>query len=340
MSLGAIDFGIIIDGSVIIVEYIAFKLSKNLEEINRLNKAQSRAKIDRITLKSASKMMKSAIFGQLIILIVFIPVLTLSGVEGKMFKPMALTFSYAIIGAMIFGLTYIPVMSSLLIKPVKEKSNNISIRIMKSINKLYDPAIKWALAQKKIVLGASLGLLFLSIYIFTTIGSEFVPTLDEGDLVIQPVLKTGTSLNKTIEITTRIENILLEKIPEVEQVVSRIGAAEIPTDPMSMEESDVIVKLKPKNQWVKARSKNEIINRIRHELSVIPGMQLEFTQPIEMRFNELITGVRSDIAVKIFGDDLNILSSKGEEIRSIIENIKGAEDVNLEKNHRSSTNEN
>jgi cobalt-zinc-cadmium resistance protein CzcA len=331
MSMGAIDFGIIIDGSVIIVEYIAFQLSSKRTEILQLSKENQRTKIDEITMKSSSKMMNSAIFGQLIILIVFIPILSLSGVEGKMFRPMALTFSFALIGAMIFGLTYVPVMSSIFIKPVKSSSKSISQRVMKLILTSYEPFIKAALKYKKILLGMAGLLLMSAVYLFSTMGGEFVPTLDEGDFVIQPVLKTGTSLNKTIEITTKIESILIEKFPEVEQVVSRIGAAEIPTDPMSMEESDVIIKLRPIKEWVTAKSKDELADQFKEALSVIPGMEIEFTQPIEMRFNELITGVKSDIAVKIFGEDLAVLSEKGNQIKAIVNNVKGASDVTVEK---------
>ena len=202
---------------------------------------------------------------------------------------------------------------------------------MKFLGDIYDPAIRMALQHKKAVLGIASFLLVASIYLFTTMGGEFVPTLDEGDFVIQPVLKTGTSLSKTIETTTKIEKILLDNFPEVDQVVSRIGAAEIPTDPMSMEESDVIIKLKPKSEWVSAESKDELADKFKEALSIIPGMEVEFTQPIEMRFNELITGVRADIAVKIFGEDLDVLSKKGNEIKKLIENVEGASDITVEK---------
>jgi heavy metal efflux system protein len=331
MSLGAIDFGIIIDGAVIIVEFIAYQITSQSAKISSLSKVEQQEHIDAITHKSASKMMNSAIFGQLIILIVFIPILSLSGVEGKMFKPMALTFSFALIGAMIFCLTYVPVISSMFLKPNKQSDKNISVRLMKFLTKLYKPTIHWALENKKIVLSLAALLLATSIWLFTTMGGEFVPTLDEGDFVIQPVLKTGTSLGKTIEITTKIEQILLDNFPEVDQVVSRIGAAEVPTDPMSMEESDVIIKLKPKDEWVSAESKDELADKFKEALSVIPGMEVEFTQPIEMRFNELITGVRADVAVKIFGEDLSVLASKASEIKSLIQNVEGASDITIEK---------
>ncbi|WP_040254486.1 CusA/CzcA family heavy metal efflux RND transporter [Psychroserpens mesophilus] len=331
MSLGAIDFGIIIDGAVIIVEFIAYRITKNHEKLAGLKSEELQSYKDDITFDGASKMMNSAIFGQLIILIVFIPILSLSGVEGKMFKPMALTFSFALIGAMIFCFTYVPVAASLFLKPSKPSEKNISVRLMRWLNQLYEPTIHWALQSKKLVVGLSILLLSFSIYLFAKMGGEFVPTLDEGDFVIQPVLKTGTSLSNTVEITTKIENILLDQFPEVKQVVTRIGAAEVPTDPMSMEESDVIIVLKPKNEWVSASSKDELADKFKDALAVIPGMEVEFTQPIEMRFNELITGVRADIAIKLFGEDLDILSKKGSEIKALIEDVDGAADVSVEK---------
>lgn len=331
MSLGAIDFGIIIDGAVIIVEFIAFRIMRESEILGLLSKEKKQDEVDKITLKSASKMMNSAIFGQLIILIVFIPILSLSGVEGKMFKPMAMTFSFALVGAMVLCLTYVPVVSSLFLKPDKPGKNNISVRLMKLLNHFYKPSIHWALTHKKAVVSIAIFLLATSVFLFSRMGGEFVPTLDEGDFVIQPVLKTGTSLGKTIETTTKIEQILLKNFPEVDQVVSRIGAAEVPTDPMSMEESDVIIKLKPKSEWTSAESKDELANKFKEALAVIPGLEIEFTQPIEMRFNELITGVRADVAVKIFGEDLSILAAKAEEIKSLISKVPGASDIIVEK---------
>lgn len=330
MSLGAIDFGIIIDGAVIIVEYVAFQITTQADRIKSLSIADQKAKIDNITFNSASKMMNSAVFGQLIILLVFIPILSLNGVEGKMFKPMALTFSFALIGAMIFCLTYVPVASALFLKPNKQTGKNISVRLMKALTKWYKPVIHWALLNKRIILIISAILLVSSAWLFSKMGGEFVPTLDEGDFVIQPVLKTGTSLSKTIEITTKIEKILLE-FPEVDQVVTRIGAAEVPTDPMSMEESDVIIKLNPKSEWTTAKTKDDLADVFKAALSVIPNMEVEFTQPIEMRFNELITGVRADVAIKIFGENLSVLADKADEIKTLIGNVEGASDISVEK---------
>ncbi len=330
MSLGAIDFGIIIDGAVIIVEFISYQITQKSSLFAGVSNNELQQRKDSIAIEGASKMMNSAVFGQLIILIVFIPILALSGVEGKMFRPMALTFSFALIGAMILCFTYVPVMSSLFLKPTKENPKGISARFLGLLSKMYAPTIHWAMHHKRIVLGISVGMLLLGGFLFSRMGGEFVPTLDEGDFVIQPVLKTGTSLKKTIEATTQIEKILKE-FPEVKQVVSRIGAAEVPTDPMSMEESDIIVTLNPKDTWRTAETKDELATKFKEALAVIPNLELEFTQPIEMRFNELITGVRADIAVKVFGEDLDILAKKGEEIKHLIENVPGIGDLIVEK---------
>ncbi len=332
MSLGALDFGIIIDGAVIIVEFIALRISKVSEEYNKADKEGKQELKDKISFEGASKMINSAIFGQIIILIVLIPILVLSGVEGKMFRPMALSFSFAIIGAMIFGLTWLPVAAAMFLKPVKEKKNGIAHKLMDLAYASYTPVIEWAYNKKRLIFSLAFASLLFTGYLFTKIGGEFVPTLDEGDFVIQPVFKTGTSLSKTIELTTKMERILKENFPdEVDQIVSRIGAAEVPTDPMSMEEVDVIIKLRPKGEWKLAESKEDLANKFKEALSVIPGIEYEFTQPIEMRFNELITGVRSDIAVKIFGEDLDYLNKKAKEIKKLIEDVPGAADVTMEK---------
>ena len=330
MSLGAIDFGIIIDGAVIIVEFVSYRFAHSgLDSEGVKGRDLSRMK-DEITEVSAAKMMNSAFFGQLIILLVFIPVLSLSGVEGKMFRPMALTFCFALLGAMILCLTYVPVVSSMWLKPGSGRKK-WSKRLMDGLLKLYTPVIDWALGHRRWVVGSAVMILVVASFIFARMGSEFVPTLDEGDFVIQPVLRTGTSLSRTIEMTTRIEQILLDSFPEVEQVVTRIGAAEVPTDPMSMEESDVIIRLAPRSQWVTASTKDGLADSFKEALSVIPEMEVEFTQPIEMRFNELITGVRADIAIKIFGEDLSVLNAKANQISLLARGVEGAADVSVEK---------
>lgn len=330
MSLGAIDFGIIIDGAVIIVEYIAYKVSRQGSELVQMPRLERQHAIDQITFRSTNKMMRSAIFGQVIIIIVFIPILSLSDVEGKMFSPMALTFCFALIGAMLLCFTYVPVAASLFLKPSTSERPNISQRLIAFLEAMYRPTVVWALRQKGIVLGLAVLLLIGAGVIFSRMGAEFVPTLDEGDFVIQPVLKTGTSLTKTIETTTQIEQILLT-FPEVDQVVTRIGAAEVPTDPMSMEESDVIITLHPPHEWVTAQTKDGLADAFKEALTAIPGIDYEFTQPIEMRFNELITGVRADLAIKIFGPDLAVLNRLGQQINTAIAQVEGASDVSVEK---------
>ncbi len=331
MSLGAIDFGIIIDGAVIIIEYVAFHIQRRSKEFVLLSTREEKDILrEKITYEGSSKMMNSAIFGQFIILIVFIPILSLSGVEGKMFTPMALSFSFALIGAMLLCVTYVPAVSALFIQPDSKKFA-ISVKLIDILKSWYKPSLEWAIKFKRGILIASGLLLITAVLLFMRMGGEFLPTLDEGDFVIQPVIKTGTSLSKTIEITTDIERILLDEFPEVNQVVTRIGAAEVPTDPMSMEESDVIIQLKDRDEWVSADSKDELANKFKEALKVIPGLEVEFTQPIEMRFNELITGVRSDIAIKIFGTDLSELNRLGIAVKELIEDVDGASDVSLEK---------
>ena len=245
---------------------------------------------------------------------------------------MALAFSFAIIGAMFLCLTWLPVAASMFLKPQEPGKKNISERVFRFLLSTYKPVMNWSCDHKALVLGVSFSTLIIAFIIFGRMGGEFVPTLDEGDFVIQPVLKTGTSLSKTVELTTQMENILKDKFPEVEKIVCRIGAAEVPTDPMSMEESDIIVKMKPKSEWVSAKSKDELADKIKDELeATIPNMEIEFTQPIEMRFNELISGTRSDVAIKIFGEDLGILAEKAEQIKQAISNVEGAADIIVEK---------
>lgn len=330
MSLGAIDFGIIIDGAVIIVEFIAFQFTKSSATFSALSGKERQLEKDRIAFTGSSKMMHSAIFGQIIIILVFIPILSLSGVEGKMFRPMAEVFSFALIGAMILGLTYVPAVSAVFLKSEVPGPKNTSVRLLKFLNNLYLPALNWALGHSRAILLAAAGLLVGAILLFSTMGSEFVPTLDEGDFVIQPVLKTGTTLTNTVETITEMERILM-KFPEVKQVVTRIGAAEIPTDPMSMEESDVIVTLHPPSEWTTVETKDELAEEFKKALTAIPGLDYEFTQPIEMRFNELITGVRADLAIKVVGEDLDVLLHTAEEIETAIQGVEGAADIILEK---------
>ena len=330
MSLGAIDFGIIIDGAIIIVEFILFSLTVKIKKLGQLPKEEFKAAKDDLIIESSSQMMKSAFFGQIIILIVFIPILALQGVEGKMFRPMALTFGFALIGAIILCITYIPVMAALFLKP-DSKRLRISEVLVRMIYKIYAPVITFVLKFKKAVLTIAILFFFGCLYVFSTMGGEFIPTLDEGDLVIQPTIQTGTSLEKTIEICTNIEQILKKEFTEVKQVVTRIGAAEVPTDPMGMEEVDIIVTLHPAKEWKLADNKDDLIDKMTEKLTQIPGIAYEFTQPIEMRFNELISGARADVAVKIYGENLDVLFTKAQQAQGLISKIAGAKDVTIEK---------
>lgn len=330
MSLGAIDFGIIIDGAIIVVEFMLFSMTGNSEMLNKLTGKELRAYKDEIAIEKSSKMMRSAIFGQIIILIVFLPILTLQGVEGKMFRPMGMTFSFALIGAMLLCLTYVPMMSALVIRPANKK-NNIGTKIIRAIQRGYEPILNFAMNYKKAVITFAALFLAMSLFVFSRMGAEFVPTLDEGDIVIQPIMAPGTSLGQVIELCTKMEALLRKEFTEVDQVVSRIGAAEVPTDPMSMEEVDMIITLKPISEWTVTSNKNELIEKINIALQEIPGMEYEFTQPIEMRFNELISGARSDISVKIYGENLDIIYSKALEAKELISGIRGASDITVDK---------
>ena len=326
MSLGAIDFGIIIDGAVIIVESTVFMLHGII-----LKKQNITAKVrDDVAYKSSSKMMNSAFFGQLIILIVFIPILALEGVEGKMFKPMALTFMFAMIGVMILCLTYVPMMSAWFIRTGTKNKTSWGDKFVIWLENIYEPILGKALKKGKWILGSAVVLLGLAVFTFSRMGGEFVPQLDEGDIAFHAILKPGSSLTEMIETTTKIERVVKKKFPEVQKIVSRIGVAEVPTDPMPMDLADIFVILAPKDVWVTTDSKDELVEMMKEELEKIPGVNYEFTQPIEMRFNELLEGVREDIAIKLYGEDINTLATKAEEISKIIAGTKGIGDMRVE----------
>lgn len=325
MSLGAIDFGLIVDGSVIIVEAIIFRLA-----VKHGNTTMTQEEMDRSVFKASSKIRKSAAFGEIIILIVYLPILALSGVEGKMFKPMAQTVSFAILGALILSLTYVPMMSALFLQKKIVTKKNWSDRIMEKLYGWYQPLLLFSLKRKASILIVSLVSFILSILLFLSLGGEFIPTLDEGDFAIETRLPPGSSLSQTIATSQKAEKILLE-FPEVKQVVSKIGTAEIPTDPMPLEANDLMVILKDKSEWVSAKDKDELAEKMKEALGAIPGANFDFQQPIEMRFNELMTGVKSDIAVKIYGEDLELLSSKAKEIESKIHSIEGVGDLKVEQ---------
>lgn len=326
MSLGAIDFGLIVDGAVIIVEATLHHLG-----LVKLGRRLTQTEMDDEVYQSASKIRNSAAFGEIIILIVYLPILALVGVEGKMFGPMAQTVSFAILGALILSLTYVPMMSALVLSKNTVNKRNISDKIMAFFHRLYDPTIRWVMHKRPFVLTIALGLFGYSLWIFANMGGEFVPTLEEGDFAVETRVITGSSLENTISATTQAEKILLDQFPEVEQVVSKIGAGEIPTDPMPIEAADLMIILKNKSEWVSASNREELANKMAKALEVIPGVTFGFQQPIQMRFNELMTGVRQDVAVKIYGENLDELSEYARQVGQIASNVEGAVDLYVEE---------
>ncbi|MBL4586752.1 MAG: efflux RND transporter permease subunit, partial [Flavobacteriales bacterium] len=328
MSLGAIDFGIIVDGAVIIVESVVFYTVQKVRQMSK--DVLSQDDLDEISNKSSSKMMNAAFFGQLIILIVFIPILTLQGVEGKMFSPMAMTFSFAVIGAMILCLTYVPMVSALFMSKKPSQKLMWGDRFINWLARIYEPVLHRALNAKTIILSASVVLLGLAIFTFSNMGGEFIPKLDEGDIAMQALLKPGSSLEETEKVSTLIEKTILENFPEVTEMVSRIGVAELPTDPMPMDIADMFLMLKPMDEWESATSKEELIDKIKDKLAFIPGVNYEFSQPLELRFNELMTGVRQDVAIKLFGEDLDQLALYAQKMAVIIGTVEGVADLKVE----------
>lgn len=328
MSLGAIDFGLIVDGAVIIVESVLVAITAKIH-LNK--KALDKELFDETIYSSSTAIIKSAIFGVLIIIVVYLPIFALGGIEGKMFKPMAFTVGFALVGALLLSVTYVPMMCSLILKRDMSEKETIADKIMNRLKNIYLPSLEFALRNKILTVSAALIFLIISLITFTKLGGEFIPKLDEGDLAYQIVRLPGVSLTESINIGTQIEKILKEKFPEVKTVVTKTGAPELATDPMGPEFSDVIVILNPKDEWTSAGSKEELIEKIQRELSIVPGVGLSFTQPIELRFNELIAGARGDIAVKIFGDDLSILSNEGNKVASIMGTVQGAEDISVQQ---------
>lgn len=325
MSLGAIDFGLIVDGAVIIVEAVIHRLHQNKE--GRLNSQQMNDEV----LYAATKIRSSAAFGEIIILIVYLPILTLVGTEGKMFKPMAQTVAFAILGAFILSLTYVPMASALFLSKNISHKKNISDKIIDFIYRYYHPLLNKALQLKAVIIGVSVALLLLAVFVFSRMGGEFIPTLEEGDYAITFRIANGSSLSMSIETSTRLEKILKSKFPEVVEVVSKIGSAEIPTDPMPIESADLIIILKDKKEWTTTKDFYELANLMKEEMEQLPGVNFEVSQPIQMRFNELMTGVRSDIAIKIFGEDLEKLAATANNVVGLIGNIKGVADVKAEQ---------
>lgn len=326
MSLGAIDFGIVVDGAVIIVEGVLHGLFTY-----HVGKKLTQAQMDNIIIDESAKLFRSAVFGVFIILTVFIPIMTLTGIEGKMFRPMAMTFSFAVLGALLLSLTYVPMMTAWVMPKTISDKPTFADRIVDFLRKLYRPALESALRLPQLVLGATLAVLIGSVLLFRTLGAEFLPTLEEGDLAMQMAIQPGSSLQESVKTATKAEKIILDHFPEVEHVVSKIGTAEVPTDPMAIEDADIMIILKPRGEWVSATDREGLVNAMKEKLDVIAGASFEFTQPIQLRFNELLTGAKTDIAVKIFGENTTVLKQQADLAADIIKGIPGAGDVKVEQ---------
>lgn len=330
MSLGAIDFGLIVDGAVIIVESIVHRIYLNTHQnksIARLTQEQ----MDNEVFTSSKRMMNSATFGQIIILIVYLPILALVGIEGKMFRPMAQVVSFAILGAILLSLTYVPVASALFLSKKTEQKPNMSDKIMVIANRLFNKVIHVSLRHKITVLVISLILFAGTLLVFNRLGGEFIPQLDEGDLASGIMTLQGGSLSNTIEVVEKANKIMMSNFSEIKRAVCKIGAGEIPTDPTPMETGDYIITLKDKSEWTSAKTSEELVAKIEEKLLVLAGVKFSFQQPIQMRFNELMTGSKQDVAIKIFGDNLDILAARAADVEKLIKNVAGVEGISVEK---------
>jgi cobalt-zinc-cadmium resistance protein CzcA len=330
MSLGAIDFGLIVDGAVIIVESVVFRISmskKHHKGISRLSQLQ----MDEEVFQASSRIRTAATFGEIIILIVYMPILFLVGIEGKMFGPMAQVVAFAILGAFILSLTYVPMASALFLSKNTEHKLNFSDKLMDWFHKAFNPIIHFALKRKLLVTISAIVLFLVSLGVFARLGGEFIPQLEEGDLAAGVITLQGGSLSNTVEMVQKANKILLDKFPEIKHTVCKIGAGEIPTDPTPMETGDYIITLKDKSEWTSAKNRVELVEKMEEALIPLAGVKFEFQQPIQMRFNELMSGSKQDVAIKIFGDDLSLLAEKGNQVEKIIQRIEGVEDINVEK---------
>jgi heavy metal efflux system protein len=326
MSLGALDFGLIVDGAVIIVEAVLHRLHTRKQEGLVLRPAQMDAAVE----QSAGRMMGAAVFGQIIILIVYIPILSLTGIEGKMFKPMAQTVTFALIGAFILSLTYVPMMTSLgLSKQLKHHDTFSDKMMIRLQNGLRSVLSRFLLHPAKVVV-ASVALLVVSLFVASQLGGEFIPELEEGDFAIDARLMTGSTLQETVNATSQAVH-ELQKFPEVQKVVTRIGASEIPTDPMPIEMTDIIVNLKDKKEWTSANSYDELANKMSAALGKVPGLTGGFQYPVQMRFNELIAGAKQDVVCKIYGENLDTLAHYATQFEEVIKQVQGAKDIFAER---------
>lgn len=346
MSLGAIDFGMIVDSAVIIVEAVVTHINTghfSQPEVRAAYLAQcqnggaaipfalTQKQMDEEVHFSASRIRQSAAFGEIIIMIVYIPLMTLVGIEGKMFRPMALTVFFAILGAFILSLTYVPMASSLMLSRKVRTRKTFSDRVIEKLQAWYRPVLDWVLARNKDVITGAVALFCVSVVGFKFLGGEFIPSLEEGDFAVEMSMSQGTSLSQMVESCTKAEKLLKKEYPEIKQVVSRIGSAEIPTDPMPVERADIMIALKPKAEWTSAKTTPELMEKMEETLSAIPGLEAEISQPIQMRNNELLTGIKQDVAIKIFGDDLDVLTQQAGKVKKMIEDVPGVSGIFVEE---------
>ena len=346
MSLGAIDFGMIVDSAVIIVEAVVTHINTghfSQPEVRAAYLAQcqnggaatpfalTQKQMDEEVHFSASRIRQSAAFGEIIIMIVYIPLMTLVGIEGKMFRPMALTVFFAILGAFILSLTYVPMASSLMLSRKVHTRKTFSDRVIEKLQAWYRPVLDWVLARNKDVITGAVALFCVSVVGFKYLGGEFIPSLEEGDFAVEMSMSQGTSLSQMVESCSKAEKLLKKEYPEIKQVVSRIGSAEIPTDPMPVERADIMIALKPKAEWTSAKTTPELMEKMEETLSAIPGLEAEISQPIQMRNNELLTGIKQDVAIKIFGDDLDVLTQQAGKVKRMIEDVPGVSGIFVEE---------
>jgi cobalt-zinc-cadmium resistance protein CzcA len=346
MSLGAIDFGMIVDSAVIIVEAVVTHINTghfSQPEVRAAYLAQcqnggaatpfalTQKQMDEEVHFSASRIRQSAAFGEIIIMIVYIPLMTLVGIEGKMFRPMALTVFFAILGAFVLSLTYVPMASSLMLSRKVHTRKTFSDRVIEKLQAWYRPVLDWVLARNKDVITGAVALFCVSVVGFKYLGGEFIPSLEEGDFAVEMSMSQGTSLSQMVESCSKAEKLLKKEYPEIKQVVSRIGSAEIPTDPMPVERADIMIALKPKAEWTSAKTTPELMEKMEETLRAIPGLEAEISQPIQMRNNELLTGIKQDVAIKIFGDDLDVLTQQAGKVKKMIEDVPGVSGIFVEE---------
>ena len=327
MSLGAIDFGIVVDGSIVIVEGILAHVHSKRWAGRKL----AAHEMDHEVAEGASHVVKSATFAVLIILIVFFPILTLTGIEGKYFTPMAKTLVFCIIGALLLSLTYVPMMASLFLRRTVSTRPSLADRFFERLTRLYEKGLRTCMNRVASTLGVAFALLAASLWLFTRLGAEFIPTLDEGDFAMQMTLPAGSSLTRSIELSLEAEKVLKERFPEIKHVVAKIGTAEVPTDPMSVEDADVMIVMKPFKEWTSASSRAEMVEKMKSALDEVEGAEFNFSQPIQLRFNELMTGAKADIAIKLYGEDMEELYARAKEAAEYVAQVPGAADVIVEQ---------